>query len=40
MISPAPLVLSLSKDVSAALGWFDKLTTSEIGFQGMSADAI
>jgi len=40
MISPNPFVLSLSKDASVALGWFDKLTTSGIGFLGTFADAI
>jgi hypothetical protein len=27
--TPSPFVLSLSKDASAALAWFDKLTTNE-----------
>ena len=33
-VCPVPFVLSLSKDASAALVWFDKLTTNAFRILG------
>jgi len=37
---PSPFVLSLSKDASVALAWFDKLTTNGVGIWRKAQDAL